>query len=158
MKPLDRIDRQILDALQNDGRLSNKELAARVGLAPSSCLSRVKRLVDDGVLLGFHARVAPRALGIALQAMVHVEFRAHSREIIERFRDEVLAHREVLAVYYVAGHTDFLVHVGVSDAEHLRVLVMDAFTTGSDVRHVETNLIFEHRSDPVLPDYLGDAG
>jgi DNA-binding Lrp family transcriptional regulator len=154
MKPLDRIDRQILHALQNDGRLSNKELAARVGLAPSSCLSRVKRLQDEGVLQGFHARVSPRALGIGLQAMIQVEFRAHSREIIERFRDEVLARREVLAVFYVAGRTDFLVHVGVADAEHLRALVMDAFTTGTDVRHVETNLIFEHRADPVLPDYL----
>ena len=68
-RALDRIDFDILAALQNDGRLSNKELAAKVGLAPSSCLERVRALRESGVLRGFRAEVDPEALGIHLQAI-----------------------------------------------------------------------------------------
>ena len=77
---LDRIDRQILAALQNNARLSNKELAAVIGLAPSSCLERVRKLEESEVLRGYHADVAPAALGVKLQAMVAVRMREHSRD------------------------------------------------------------------------------
>jgi DNA-binding Lrp family transcriptional regulator len=78
--PLDRIDRALVRALQKDARLSNKELAAQVGLAPSSCLERVRRLRRTGVLRGFHADVAPEALGVGLQALIAVQLRQHSRQ------------------------------------------------------------------------------
>jgi DNA-binding Lrp family transcriptional regulator len=76
---LDRIDFALLAALQKDARLSNKELAARVALAPSSCLERVRRLREEGVLTGFRAQVDPRALGIAMQALVFVRLARHAR-------------------------------------------------------------------------------
>ena len=76
--PLDRIDRAILAALQQNARLANKELSARVGLAESSCHERVKRLVQSGVLRGFHAEVDPRALGVGLQALVAVRLARHT--------------------------------------------------------------------------------
>lgn len=78
-QPLDRIDRAILAHLQKNARLSNKELAAKVGLAPSSCLARVQRLTKQGVIKGFHAFVDPQALGIGLQALVAVKLKQHSR-------------------------------------------------------------------------------
>jgi DNA-binding Lrp family transcriptional regulator len=152
----DRIDSRIVAELQNNARLSNKELAGRIGLAPSTCLERVRRLFDQGVLLGAHAAVDPDALGIRLQAMIGVRLRQHSREEVLAFRTDMLALREVVAVYYLAGATDFLVHVAVRDAAHLRDFVLDAVTARPEVARVETSLLFEYARDPVLPDY-GDA-
>jgi DNA-binding Lrp family transcriptional regulator len=148
---LSRTDFAILAALQNDARLSNKELAARVGLAPSSTLERVRRLRAEGVLLGFRAVVSPGALGIALQALVFVRLSRHAREQVRRFREHALALPETISLYHVAGHHDFLVHVGVRDADHLRDLAMDAFTSRSEVARIETHLIFEHAARPELP-------
>jgi len=152
-KDLDRIDFAILAALQNDARLSNKELASKVHLAPSSCLERVRRLRERGVLLGVHARVAPKALGIGLQAMIAVQLSRHDADVVRAFQSEVLALPEVVAVYYLAGATDFLVHVAVRDAEHLRDVAVDAITARPGVTHVETSLIFDHASKPALPVY-----
>ena len=152
MRPaLSRIDFAILAALQNDARLSNKELAARVGLAPSSCLERVKRLRESGVLTGFRALVEPGALGIAMQALVFVRLARHARQQVKAFRQHALSLPETIAVYHVAGQHDFLVHVGVRDANHLRDLAMDAFTSRREVARIETHLIFEHAARPTLP-------
>lgn len=151
-EPLDRIDVKILKALQKDGRLSNKELAAHVGLAPSSCLERVRRLRKQGVLEGFTARVDPAAMGIGLQAMIAVRLRSHKAEINRAFATQALALREVLSVYYVAGPEDFQVHVAVRDAAHLRDLVALIPELG-EVAHIQTALIFEHHKAQALPDY-----
>lgn len=154
---LDRIDTQIIQLLQNDGRLSNKELAAQVGLAPSSCWDRVKRLIDRGAILGFHAEVSPAAVGLTLQAMISVRLRQHSRRLVESFRDHANSLSEVMAVYHVAGAQDFLIHVGVRDAEHLRELTLASFTTRPEVDRIETSLVFEYqrpRHKPPAPDYL----
>ena len=93
--PLDRIDFEILAALQEDARLSNKELAARIGLAPSTCLVRVRRLVEAGVLRGFHADIDPAALGVGLMAMISVRLSRHARDTVETFRQHVLSLPEV---------------------------------------------------------------
>src|SRR5690554_5856209 len=121
-KALDRIDHEILTALQNNARLSNKELAASVGLAPSSCLARVSRLVREGVIKGFHAEVDPRALGIAIEALVFVHIVRHQRELMETLWAHLAALPEVRDLYYVAGSHDLVVHVAVRDVEHLRLL------------------------------------
>ena len=152
---LDRTDCEILDILQKDARLSNKELAARVGLAPSYCLARVQRLRADGVLKGAHAEVDPGALGIALQALIAVQLRQHSRAQVKAFWKHVLGLPEVLAVYHVAGAADFQVHVAVRDAHHLRDLALDAFTTRIEVAHIQTSLIFEWVKKPGLPNFRG---
>ncbi|MCC7032278.1 MAG: Lrp/AsnC family transcriptional regulator [Acidobacteria bacterium] len=148
---MDRIDFDILRSLQNNARLSNKELAARVGLSPSTCLERVRKLRAAGVFKGFHAEVDPSALGIGLQALVAVRLQQHSRKLVEGFRAHALTLPEVVAVYHVAGATDFLVHVAVRDADHLRNLAMDAFTTRREVAHIETSLIFGYTRSPTLP-------
>jgi DNA-binding Lrp family transcriptional regulator len=141
---LDRIDFALVRVLQQDARISNKALAARIKLSESACLARVRRLVERGVITGFHATVAPAALGIGLQAMVAVRLTRHSREHFSRFRTHVLLLPEVVAIYHVAGATDFLVHVAVRDADHLREVELDAFTTRPEVQHLETSLIFEY--------------
>jgi DNA-binding Lrp family transcriptional regulator len=154
MQSLDQIDFDILRELRKDARLSNKELAARIGLAPSSCLVRVRGLQADGVLTGFHATVEPKAIGVGLQAMISVRLQRHSRSALESFRAHTLALPEVRQLYHVAGANDFLVHVWVSDPEHLRDLAMTSFTARDEVAHIETGLIFEHTSSSELPRFL----
>ena len=150
-RPLDRTDFAILDALQNDARLSNKELAARVHLAPSSCLERVRKLREDGVLRGFHADVDPAALGIGLEAMIAVRMDVHIRETVHAFLREVSELPEVVAVYYLAGAIDYLVHVAVRDVAHLRDFAVDSITPRHGVKHVETQIVFEHRRRAARP-------
>jgi DNA-binding Lrp family transcriptional regulator len=152
---LDRTDSEILAALQKNARLSNKELAAQIGLAPSSCLERVRGLVDAGVLRGYHAEVDPAALGIGLEAMVGIRIAKHSRELIEQFRRHVATLPEVVANYHVTGGNDFLVHVAVCDTEHLRTLVLDAFSSRPEVVNIETSIVFEHEYRWALPNYAG---
>ena len=154
---LDRIDCGIIDLFQKDARLSNKELAAAVGLAPSSCLARVQRLRAEGVIKGAHLEVDPEALGIGLQALIAVQLREHSRARVKAFWKHVLGLPEVLAVFHVAGTHDFQVHVAVRDAHHLRDLALDAFTTRAEVAHIQTSLIFEWAKSQRLPNYRHPA-
>jgi len=150
-KDLDDTDFEILAILQKSARMSNKRLAEKVGLAPSTCLERVRRLVDLGIVRGFHADIDLGALGIGLQGLIAVRLHRHSRDLVVSFRDYVLTLPEVCRVYHVAGADDFLVHVGVKDADHLRDLALDAFTSRPEVDRIETRLIFENTTTRRLP-------
>lgn len=152
---LDRIDFAIVRALQENARLSNKELAARVNLAQSSCLERVRRLRETGVLRASHTEVDPGALGIGLQAMIAVRLRQHSRELVESFRAHAATLEEVVAIFHLAGENDFLLHVAVRDADHLRDLAMDAFTSRPEVNQIRSSLIYGHANHWPLPCYAG---
>jgi DNA-binding Lrp family transcriptional regulator len=150
---MDRIDDAILKCLQNDGRMSNKVLAAAVGLAPSSCLERVRRLQERKIITGYRADLQPAALGIGLQAFVAVRLAQHSRDVVDTFRDHIVTLPEVIAVYHLAGQEDFVVHVAVRDADHLRNLTLDGFTTRAEVSRLNTSLVYEHISKGNLPNY-----
>jgi len=150
---VDRIDTEILRLLQKDGRISNKALAAQVGLAPSSCLERVRQLQRTGVIRGIHADVDPEALGIGLEAMYFIELAKHSRDMVEAFQLAMVALPEVRSIYLVAGQYDFLMHVAVRDAQHLRDLALDRITIRPEVTRIETVLIFSHERSFVLPGY-----
>ncbi len=150
---LDRTDYGIIAALSDNARLSNKELAARVGLAPSTCLERVRRLRESGVLRGFHAEIDPASVGVGLQAMVAVRLRRHSREFVDAFRRHARTLPEAVGVYHIAGDDDFLVHVAVRDAEHLRAVAMDAFTRREEVATIRTSIIYERSRSEKWPLY-----
>jgi DNA-binding Lrp family transcriptional regulator len=150
---LDRTDCAIIRQLRKNARISNKDLAERVGLAPSSCLERVRRLRLGGVITGYHADLNPGPLGIGLQAMVAVKLIRHERRAVESFRQRMLDREEVIAVYHVAGANDFLVHLVARDSEHLRQLAMEAFTESPEVAHIETGLIFDYAWSGNLPIY-----
>jgi len=154
---LDRTDFALLRLLRKNARLPNKDLAERVGVAPSTALERVRRLHEARVLLGYHAEIAPAALGIGLQAMVAVRLTRHSRELVDSFHEHLLHLDEVLAFYHLAGADDFLVHVGVRDSDHLRDFALSAFTERPEVAHIETRLIFEYRRNPALPAFAEPA-
>ena len=156
MKPLDRIDYQIVRLLRNNARLSNKELAKKVGLAPSTCLVRTRLLQQSGVITGFKAEVNALALGVGVQAMIAVRLKRHYKPDVEAFRKHALELPEVVRLYHVAGPIDFLAHVWAKDPEHLRDLAMTAFTAREEVSHIETELIFEHTSCQDLPEFLDE--
>ncbi len=151
---LDSVDCDIIQILQGSGRISNKRLAERLGLAPSTTLERVRRLVDRKVIHGFHAEVDPGSLGIGLQAMIAVRLKDHSTEAVDAFSEEVLRQPEVLSLFHVSGRNDFLVHVAVRDADHLRELAMRALVDRLEVAQIDTSIIFEHRSSWELPQFL----
>lgn len=150
---LDRIDFEILELLQQDARISNKELAQANGISPSTCLERVRRLRNAGVIAGYHATVDAAALGIAVQAMISIRLRQHASIDFEALMREMSETREVVNTYLLSGGNDFLIHVAVRDVEHLRALVVDRFTARPEVAHIETALIFEFVKGSVLPNY-----
>jgi DNA-binding Lrp family transcriptional regulator len=154
MKALDRIDYKIVRLLRNNARLSNKEIAQQVGLAPSTCLVRTRMLQQSGVITGFKAEVNPASLGVGLQAMIAVRLKRHYKPDVESFRQHALDLPEVVRLYHVAGPIDFLAHVWTRDSAHLRDLAMTAFTSREEVAHIETELIFEHVSCRDLPAFL----
>jgi DNA-binding Lrp family transcriptional regulator len=140
---VDEIDRRIVLELARDARLPNNTLAQRAGIAPSTCLARVRTLRDRGVIRGYHADVDPAALGRPLQAMIAVRLQATARGHIRRFVADVARRGEVLNVFFLAGKDDFLLHVAAASTEALRVFVED-LSSDADVSYTETSLIFEH--------------
>lgn len=155
MTEIDAIDHLILAHLRKNARLSNKELAARAGVAESTCSERLRRLVRSGLIRGFHADIDERALGYSLQALVSVQLTRHARDRVESFRTHALSLPEVRRVFHMSGRNDFLVQVVVRDAEHLRALALDGFTGRPEVARIETSLIFEDASRFVLPERTG---
>jgi DNA-binding Lrp family transcriptional regulator len=146
--PLDDVDRAILEALSEDARIPNNRLAERVGIAQSTCLSRVRALRASGVLRGFHAEVDLAALGRPLQALVAVRLAVHNREQIEEFTRHVRRLAGVLFVFHLAGPTDYLVWVAAASAQDLREFVVEHLATDPAVAHAETSLIYEHSRGP----------
>jgi DNA-binding Lrp family transcriptional regulator len=146
--PLDDVDRAILEALSLDARLPNNRLAERVGVAPSTCLARLRALRAAGVVQGFHAEIDLAALGRPLQALIAVRLTVHAREQIDAFTAAVRALPGVLSVFHMTGQTDYLVWVAAADAQDLREFVVDHLATDPAVAHAETSLIYEHVRGP----------
>ncbi|MBJ7400151.1 Lrp/AsnC family transcriptional regulator [Mycolicibacterium sp.] len=141
---LDEIDRRLLTLLHADARTSNSALADAVGIAPSTCHGRVRRLQDLGVIRGFHAEIDPAAIGLPLQAMVSVSLQSGSRGKIRSFVQQIRRKPQVIDVYFLAGADDFLIHVAARDTDDLRSFVVDNLNADSDVAGTQTSLIFEH--------------
>lgn len=148
---LDRTDVAILGFLQNNARLSVKEIAAEIGLAASSTHERIKRMRDAGVLLGTHVEVDPKALGIGLEALFMIELSKHERGAVDTFMDDVVKVPEVRFAFLVTGRYDLVVHVVVRDTKHLKDLALDQFTNRPGVTRIETSIIFEARRRYELP-------
>lgn len=151
---VDELDTAILAELQRDGRQTNRELAEHLGIAPSTCLERVRSLRSSGVVEGFHAEVNLDAIGRPVQALINVRLHPKIREAVEGFRDYVCALPETLAVFVVSGGDDFIIQVGVRDAGHLRDFVLDHVSRHRNIADVRTSLVYDHirkTSVEVLP-------
>jgi DNA-binding Lrp family transcriptional regulator len=141
---LDDADRRILKVLAVEGRIPNNALAERVGIAPSTCLGRVRSLVARGVIRGFYADIDPEALGQSLQAIIAVRLQVDARNEIHSFAHLLSEMAEVRNVFFIAGGQDFLVHVVVKDTAELRQFVVVNLSGNPEVASTETSFIFEH--------------
>lgn len=149
---LDSIDAAILRELQNNGRIANKDLAAMVGVAPSTCMARVGRLRQAGVITGFTVDVDPAAMGRAIEALLDIQVQPHARPLVDPFVAHVRALPEVRSVHHVTGPDDFVVHVACGSSDDLQRLVLDEFTARPEVARVETHLIFATwKASPLEP-------
>ncbi|WP_100643854.1 Lrp/AsnC family transcriptional regulator [Alteromonas facilis] len=150
---LDGIDIKILAALYAEPAINNKTLAEAVGLAPSSCHERVKRLHAHNIIKGNQLVVDVEALGGHIQAMVAVRLSSHDRDTIAGFQDSLIKTTEVVSLYHTGGENDFLLHVCVPNALHLRDFVFDKVTARAEVNHVETALVYNVQLSQKLPHY-----
>jgi DNA-binding Lrp family transcriptional regulator len=141
---IDDVDRRILQALHDDARLSNSALAELVGIAPSTCHGRLRRLQDIGVIRGFYTDVDPATIGRPLQAMIAVNLQSNARGRIRHFIAEIRRLAQVIDVYFLAGADDFMLHVAARDTEDLRAFVVEHLNADPDVAGTQTSLIFEH--------------
>src|ERR1700738_1229616 len=141
---LDGIDRRILTALHADARMSNSALAELVGIAPSTCHGRVRRLQELGVIRGFYADIDPASIGLTLQAMISVSLQSNARGKIRNFIQQIRRKPQVMDVYFLAGADDFILHVAARDTDDLRSFVVENLNADADVAGTQTSLIFEH--------------
>jgi DNA-binding Lrp family transcriptional regulator len=141
---IDAIDRRILTALHSDARMSNNALADLVGIAPSTCHGRVRRLQELGVIRGFYADIDPAAIGLTLQAMISVSLQSNARGKIRNFIGQIRSKPQVMDVYFLAGADDFILHVAARDTDDLRAFVVENLNSDADVAGTQTSLIFEH--------------
>ncbi|MEV4396866.1 Lrp/AsnC family transcriptional regulator [Nonomuraea sp. NPDC049607] len=146
---MDELDSAIIRLLQTDARQSNRELARRLGIAPSTCLERVRALTRRGVIRGYHADIDPAALNRNTQAMVSVQVRPLSRAVINAFKQSAAELPEVLSVFVLAGGDDFLLHVAVQDLDHLHAFLLDRLSKRKEIVGFRTSVIFQQVHDTV---------
>lgn len=143
MTALDDIDRRIVAALQAEGRLPIVDLAERVGLSPTPCQRRVKRLEEEGVISRYAALVSPEAMGAGLQALIEVTLDDHSEKTVEGFEVAIRARPEVVACYAVTGDMDFLVHVFAPDLARFSDFAMKALLRMPGVKGTRSSFIMQ---------------
>lgn len=152
---MDELDSAIVAELQRDGRQTNRELARRLGIAPSTCLERVRLLRRRGVILGFRAVISPAALDRRVEAFVSTRLRPLDRAVIDGFKQAVIELPEVVAVYVVAGDEDFLIHVSVPDLDHLHAFLVDRLAPRREVVTFRSQIVYQSVHKDVL-ERLGD--
>jgi DNA-binding Lrp family transcriptional regulator len=149
---LDEIDHAILRLLAADGRMPNLALASAVGIAPSTCLGRVRALRESGVIRGYHADIDLSLVGLPIQAIIAVRMQAHHRDQIQAFVTVAPHLPGVIEVFHVAGGTDYLLHVATTDTTALHDFILEYFAASPAIQHAETSLVFRHlRGTNVLP-------
>jgi Lrp/AsnC family leucine-responsive transcriptional regulator len=140
---LDAIDRRILAALQADGRLSNVDLAEKIGLSPSPCLRRVNRLAREGYVEGYRAMLGRRRIGLGLTVFVGVKIDGHADDRATTFEQEVVACPEVVSCHMVAGDADYLLEVTVSDLDAYQRFLVGKLLNLPLVREVKSTIAIQ---------------
>lgn len=142
---LDAIDRRIIAELQADARLTNVELADRVGLSPSPCLRRVKRLEQAGIIEGYRAMLRRERVGLGVSVFVGVKIEVHANDRALGFEDAICAMPEVIACHMVSGEADYLLEVVVADLEAYQQFLVGKLLALAIVREVRSNIAIQTR-------------
>lgn len=145
---LDRYDREILRLLQQDGRISNQDLADRIGLSPSPCLRRVRALEEAGLITGYRALVDAKALGLSLMALIHISTDQHTPERFESFESAVREIPEVLECLLITGQAaDYQLKVAVKDMDAYQELLLNRITRIPGVTGVHSSFVLRRVVD-----------
>ncbi len=145
---IDNYDRQILRLLQQDGRISNQDLADRIGLSPSPCLRRVRALEDAGVIKGYRAQVDAKALGYTLMALIYISMDKHTPDRFEHFEKEISQFSEVLECLLITGQdADYQIKVIVRDMDAFQELLLNRITGIRGVTGVHSSFVLRRVVD-----------
>lgn len=139
---IDRFDQQILRVLQEDGRISNQDLADRIGLSPSPCLRRVRALEEAGFITAYRALVDAKAMGLSLMALIHISMDQHTPERFQRFEAAIGEIPEVLECLLITGQAaDYQLKVVVKDMDAYQELLLDRITRIPGVTGVHSSFV-----------------
>ena len=139
---MDSKDRQIIRALQHDGRMTNQDLAEKVNLSPSPCLRRLRNLEKSGVIAGYSPDVDAKAYGLPVTVFVRVTLENHNEESVARFERQVNDTNEVLECYVMTGMADYLLRVIVADLDEYESFVRSRLHTMGTVRSIDTSFVY----------------
>ncbi|MFD7873616.1 Lrp/AsnC family transcriptional regulator [Streptomyces sp. NPDC059766] len=148
MVTLDDIDRRILLELQRDGRLTNQELADRVGLSPSPCLRRVRLLQESGVISGYAAMLSQDVLGLSITAFVRMTLLAHTSQVVDAVEEKLRSIPEVVEAYLLAGDDDYLVKIVIESFAAYEDLVRRELRTLPSLSSIKTTFAFAVTKPP----------
>jgi Lrp/AsnC family transcriptional regulator, leucine-responsive regulatory protein len=145
---LDRYDRRILDELQRNGRISNQELAERIGLSPAPCLRRVRALEQSGLIAGYRALLDARQLGLSLMALIHISMDRHTPERFANFDKLVAELPEVMECLLITGQdADYQLKVVVRDMDAFQALLLERITRIEGVSGVHSSFVLRRVVD-----------
>ncbi|MBL0166713.1 MAG: Lrp/AsnC family transcriptional regulator [Propionivibrio sp.] len=145
---IDRFDRQILQVIQQDGRISNQDLADRIGLSPSPCLRRVRALEEAGIVTGYRALVNAKALGFTLMALIYISMDKHTPERFEHFEKEISQISEVLECLLITGQdADYQIKVIVRDMDAFQELLLNRINRIQGVTGVHSSFVLRRVVD-----------
>ncbi|WP_416281009.1 Lrp/AsnC family transcriptional regulator [Mycetocola zhadangensis] len=147
---MDELDKAILRELQRDARRTNRDIAAAVGVSPTTALDRTRSLHRRGVIRGARLELDLASLGRPVQALIAIRVRPPSRENIDAFRTWASQLPETIGVFVVTGTEDFLLHVAVADNNELYSFVIDKLTEREEVTDVRTSVVYEHVRPQVI--------
>jgi len=145
---LDRYDKQILALLQEDGRISNQELADRIGLSPSPCLRRVRALEESGIIVGYRTLLDAKALGLALMALIHISMDQHTPERFQNFETQLSEIPEVMECLLITGQSaDYQIKVIVKDMDAYQELLLKRINRITGVTGVHSSFVLRRVVD-----------
>ena len=147
---LDRYDRHILEALQEDGRISNQDLADRIGLSPSPCLRRVRALEESGIIAGYHAQLDAKKLGLTLMALIHISMDRHTPARFANFEKKISEIPGVLECLLITGQdADYQLKVVVRDMDAYQELLLNKITRIEGVSGVHSSFVLRRVVDKI---------
>ena len=149
---LDAVDLRILAELQQDGSLSNVELARRVHLSASPCLTRVRSLEAQGVIQRYVALADPKALGLGLNVFISISLKEQSKQALAEFEQRIAEHDEVMECYLMSGDSDYLIRVAVADIAALERFIVDQLTPIAGIEKIRSSFALKQvRYKTALP-------
>jgi Lrp/AsnC family leucine-responsive transcriptional regulator len=149
---IDSTDLRILTELQNDSSLTNIELARRVHLSPSPCLTRVKSLEAAGVITRYVALVNPKQLGLTLSVFISISLKEQSKSALAEFEKRIAEHDEVMECYLMTGDSDYLIRVAVTDISALEKFILDQLSPISGIEKIRSSFALKQvRYKTALP-------